>query len=373
VLRLVAASAALVAVACATAAGAVAPIDFLEPLPATPSTARLAVETGSGAAQRLAIWTARNRTGELCVGWRSGESREPPAAFTCLRAGLEPPLVAGVDGGGRGGQTTWSAIPGVASPLVDHLSAQTLWGTRTVSDVPLRATVGFAGWHAFSTGSLAPPSSTTLTGYAADGSEVAEQSGSAIHPPLSAVRTTPPPGIPPGINAIVVTPPPVNGRASPATGPAWHATATNLPRAGSVAKRAIPLALADKAVRAILSSHEGWLTGMTGWGDCGGRPLGAVVSFRFARPATFTATLPAVGKASGTFAYSTLVRRIQATDWGVMSVWVDTNTAAVVGVDEFGLPLPYENGSQTTTLATAEPAHDAGGTNSGRCAEPSGD
>jgi hypothetical protein len=80
-----------------------------------------------------------------------------------------------------------------------------------------------------------------------------------------------------------------------------------------------------------------------------------------------------VGKASGTFAYSTLVRRIQATDWGVMSVWVDTNTAAVVGVDEFGLPLPYENGSQTTTLATAEPAHDAGGTNSGRCAEPSGD
>ena len=53
-----------------------------------------------------------------------------------------------------------------------------------------------------------------------------------------------------------------------------------------------------------------------------------------------------------------------------MSVWVDTNTAAVADVDELGLPVADENGSHTTTV---EPAHDAGGANSGHCAAPSGD
>jgi hypothetical protein len=330
------------------AAGAARPAsNFGEPLPAERSTARIAVATGHGD-QRLAIWTAHNTSGELCFGWRTGRSTAPPAGFTCLRRGLEPPLVAVTYGGGRGGQATWGVIAGVTSPRVARLAAQE---SGTSRELRLSAVHESPGWHAFAAKPIDRLTALTVLAYAGNGQTIASQDGGSIHPSRAAV---------PSLSGIPV-PPPKAGQAPGATGPAWSDLTTTLPRAGRTARAAIPIALGDKTVQSILSGHEAWLVGMTGWGNCSGRRLGGVVSFRFATPATFTATLPAVGPPSGPSSYSTVVRRVRAAGWSTMHVWADTSAGAVVGVNERTLRLPYEDPTRTVTLETVEPTRDAGG------------
>src|SRR5207237_5554558 len=98
---LVCASVALVAAPCALSAPP--GLDFATPGPAQLATARLAIASGSGE-RRLAIWTATNAAGELCLGWQLGASTAPPAGFTCLRRGLERPVLPVEGRGGLGTQ-----------------------------------------------------------------------------------------------------------------------------------------------------------------------------------------------------------------------------------------------------------------------------
>lgn len=338
---------AAVLVACGSAAGATPTIDFSIPAAAIPATARLAVASGSGS-QRLAVWTATNARHEVCVGWRTGPAPVAPARFTCLRRGLEQPLVEAENGGGVGGVATWGVIAGIASPLVGRLDAETLYGTSTDARLALRAIPSLPGWHSFTTGVLPHPTSTRLEAYDTAGTEFTDGSGALIHP------SGPPSG--------PITPP-----GQTPTGAPWSDTATNLIPLGAATQSTITLALGDPAVRAILAAHPAWLTGVSSWSNCSGRNLGGVVGFQFVAPASFAATLPDVRAPAGAASYSVVVQSIQATDWHVMAVWVDTNTPAVVGVDTRGSSFPGTTGNQTDVIATTVPARDAGGPDTGTC------
>jgi hypothetical protein len=322
-------------------------IEFSVPPAAIPATARLAVTSGAGA-QRVAVWTATNTRHEVCVGWLTGPSHAAPARFTCLRRGLEQPLVEAENGGGLGGVATWGVIAGIASPPVGRLDAETLYGKSTVATLALRAIPSLPGWHSFTTGVLPHPTSTRLEAYDAAGTEFTDGSGALIHP-------SGPPGGP-------ITPP-----GQTPTGAPWSDAATNLISLDAATQSTISLALADPAVRSILAANAAWLSGVSSWSNCSSRHLGGIVGFQFVAPASFTATVPAVRPPAGAASYSVVVQSIQATDWHVMAVWVDTNTPAVVGVDTRGVSFPGTTGNKTEVIATAVPARDAGGPDTGTC------
>jgi hypothetical protein len=365
VVALAAVAAVALAVAVATAAVVPPAIDFREPPPALPTTAKLAIASGHRDG-RVAVWTARNRLGELCVGWRIGASTAPPSSFTCFRRGLEPPLVAVEYGGGAGGVSTWGVVAGIAGPGVARVAAVTLYGTRTVRDLGLRPAPGTANWRAFTTGQVAHPTSQNVEAHDASGRLVATHDGGSIHP--STVPTASgslPAALPPGTPVIKVAPP--TGSGIKPTGEPWSDVATSLPRSTRADEQAISVALAEVAVRAILTSHPGWIDDVGTWWNCSGRTIGRVVTFGFAAPATFGATLPSVGRPGGNFSYAVTVHKVLATDWTTMRVSVDANAAAVVGVDGFGVMLPGASDARTVPIETVVPAHDAGGPDSGDC------
>lgn len=151
------------------------------------------------------------------------------------------------------------------------------------------------------------------------------------------------------------------------TGPIWSDAAALPPVASSGDDRAVSIALADTRVQSILAGHQAWLTGSGTWSSCSGSVIGRVVSFRFAAPATFTATLPRVGRPNGKFAYSQTTQKVLAKRWTVMSVSVDLSTRAVVGIASLGGSFPGEGPSVTVPLGAPTPARDMGGPDSGDC------
>jgi hypothetical protein len=358
VLRAVATWLALAGVAAGVAAAAAPAIDPREPAPALPATARLGIAAGHGD-ERLAVWTARTVRSELCVGFRTGSSREAPSSFTCFRRGLEPPLVAVEHGGGLGGVSTWGVVAGLAAPVVARVSADTLYGSRTVRDLGLRPT-GAPGWRAFTTGLVPHPTSQTVEAYDGAGRLITTQDGGSIHP--SAVPARAGPG---GLRVIKVAPPPSAGQAP--AGDTWSDTAISPPPPGKGGSAAVSIALADAAVRSIVTSHTAWIDGVGTWWNCSGRVIGRVVTFGFTAPASFAATLPSVGRPAGNSSYAVTVDKVLATGWTSMAASVDAAAGAVVGVRGLGPFAPGASSAGTLKVETVVPAHDAGGFDSGDC------
>jgi hypothetical protein len=310
----------------------------------------LAVATGSGT-QRIAVWVRRTASGQICAASRSGASSAPPTSFTCLTKGLTPPpLLEFEAGGGLGAEATWGIISGLVAPSVTKLDALTLYGVRTSAPLTLHAIPSLPGWHAFSTGVVAHPTSTQVAAYNATGALVTQASGALIHGPA------------PSGGVATITPP-----GQPASGPAWTNSASNLSPLAGAGSTAVSIALDDPVVGPIISANHGWLETSGTWFACSGRILGRVLTFKFGAPASFTANLPSIGKPAGNFAYSETVREISAANWTGMLVWVDDTAAAVVSVipdDDQPLGQP---GAQATPLATVVPAHDAGGPDTPNC------
>jgi hypothetical protein len=324
----------------ALASAAQQPLDLTPPSPAQRSTATLVLADGTGP-QRLALWRATNRRGELCVGWAIATAK-PPARLTCLRRGLERPVLAVETGGGLGGQATWGIMVGLVSPLVSRLSAETGYGSLTTRDLALRRIAGLRDWRAFTTGVLDHPTSTTLRAYGADGTPLVDSSGAAIHP------TAPPSG----------------------SGSAWSDMAATLGET-PVLEKPISVLLADATFRRLVSANTAWIeTGGT-WFACNGRRIGTVLNARFASPVTFTANLPLVVRPSGPSAYAVTVDRVAVSGARELMVWVDASLAQVVGVRP--LAWPMTPGPQpATTLATISPPHDQGGPDTQGCWQSSG-
>jgi hypothetical protein len=151
------------------------------------------------------------------------------------------------------------------------------------------------------------------------------------------------------------------------TGAAWSDIGASLPDASTADERALTVAYADRVLRTILSGREAWVTDTSRWWNCSGKVIGRVIGFRFAAPASFIATLPTVGRPAGRFSYARRINTIRATNWTVMSVWVDTRSNAVVGVAAIGRSLPGEADGTTSLVATIEPWRDMGGPDSGDC------
>jgi hypothetical protein len=325
--------------ACATASGGT-------PGPA----AQLAIATGSGA-HRLAVWVKTSASGEICAGSRTGGWTAPPTSFTCLRRGLEPPLLEFEAGGGLGAEATWGVIAGLASPAVTKLDALIRYGAQTTEPVHLRAIPSLPGWHAYTTGVVPHPTSMQVAAYEAGGTLVTQVSGALIHPST------------PSGPEIAITPP---GR--PPSGPAWSGSASNLGAFGGASSSALSIALADPVLKPIIASNGGWLQSSGTWTNCSGRTLGRVLSFEFKTNATFTANLPETGKPTGDASYSETVQTIAAANWPGMMVFVDTTSDGVVGVEpDLDDLSPGTTGVRATPLATVVPAHDTGGPDTPTC------
>jgi hypothetical protein len=338
-----------------SAAAAPPAIDSLAPAAAQRSTATLVLADGAGA-ERLAVWKATNARAELCLGWIVATTATP-TRFTCLRRGLERPVLGVETGGGFGGQATWGIVAGLVSPGVSRLSAETGYGSLTTRNIELRHTGSLRGWRTFTTGVLRHPSSTMLKAYDRSGTLLVEVSGAAIHPTAPASGGT-------------VTPPPVNGQSPLPSGPAWADTAATLGEAPA-AETAISTALANTTVASLVSTHPTWIEGASSWFACNGRRLGSVLSVRFASPVTFTASLPAVVRPSGASAYAVTLRRVAVSGARGLSVWVDASLAQVVGIEPTAWPLAPGRGP-VTTLETVSPAHDQGGPDTPNCWQSSG-
>ena len=337
--------------------GAAPAVDTLAPPPALPTTAIRLLVDGSGT-QRLALWKAKNSRGELCLGWTVARAARP-VSFTCLRRGLERPLLAVETGGGFGGQATWGIVLGVVSPRVARVSADTLFGTRTTRDLRLLPIAALRGWRAFTTGIVDHPTSTTLEAYDANGRAIVDTSGAGIHP------APPPPGGP-----IAVAPPPRNGRAPAPTGAPWRDVAWMLGEAPA-SEQALSTALADSSVLSLLSTNRSWMENAGAWFACSGRRLGSVLTFRFAAPVNFDATLPLVVRPSGPAAYAVTRRAVEVRGARELIVHVDTALGRVVGVEP--QPWPLQPGPGPVTASTeVSPAHDQGGPDDASCWQSSG-
>ena len=268
-------------------------------------------------------------------------------------------------GGGFGGVGTWGTILGLVAAPVTRVSAETLFGTRTVRDLALRAIPFLPGWRAFTTGPLDHPTSTTLQAYDKTGNLVVDSSGAGIHPsapPSSGTVTVPGGGRPP---VIVVSPP-----GQPPTGPAWSDTSATLGETPALEK-AISAVLADSILRPLVSTRTAWIESGGPWFACNERLLGSVLSVRFASPVTFTANLPAVFRPAGASAYAVSVRTIAVSGARELMIWVDTNLGQVVGVDPEWWPTVSGQGP-ATLLGTISPPRDQGGPDTANCWQSSG-
>jgi len=294
-----------------SAAAAQTPIDVVAPAPALRSTATLVLADGAGT-QRLALWRATNARGELCLGWKVAATG-PPAQFTCLRRGLERPVLAIETGGGLGGQPTWGIMVGLVAPLVSRLSAETAYGSLTTRDLALRRIPGLRGWRAFTTGVVDHPTSTTLKAYDPRGTPLVDTSGAGIHPTAAPSGTVTVPGG--GTLPVAVVPPP----GQPHSGPAWNDTAATLGEAPALEK-AISAVLADSTVGPLASAHRAWIESGGLWLACNERPLGSVLTVRFASPVAFTANVPVVVRPNGPSAYAVVVNEVAVSGAGELTV-----------------------------------------------------
>jgi hypothetical protein len=268
-------------------------------------------------------------------------------------------------GGGVGGVGTWGTILGLASSSVTRISAETLFGSRTVRDLGLRAVPFLPGWQAFTTGPLDHPTSTTLKAYDKAGDLVVDSSGAGIHPsvpPTSGTVTIPGGGTLP---VIVVTPP-----GQPPSGPAWSDTSATLGET-PLLEKAISAVIADSNLRPLISTHRAWIESGGPWFACNERALGSVLSVRFASPVTFTANLPAVFRPAGASAYAVSVRTIAVSGARELTIWVDANLGQVVGVDPAWWPMVSGQGP-ATPLGTVSLPHDQGGPDTPNCWQSSG-
>ena len=145
----------------------------------------------------------------------------------------------------------------------------------------------------------------------------------------------------------------------PPSGAAWRDPATHFGETPAFEK-AISALLADSTLRRLVSAHAGWIeTGGT-WFTCQKRPVGTVLTVRFASPVTFTANLPVVVKPSGPSAYAVAVNKVAARGARELTVSVDTSLAKVVGVRPLAWPTT-PGPEPATALATISPPHDQGG------------
>jgi hypothetical protein len=338
------------------------PLDVAAPSPAQRSTAKLVLADGTGS-QRLALWRATNARGQLCLGWAVATTT-PPEHFTCLRRGLERPVLAVETGGGLGGLATWGLIAGLVSPRVSRLAAETAYGSLTSRDLALRRVPSLRGWRAFTTGIVEHPTSTMLEAYGPGGGLLLESSGGGIHPAAAPSGTVTVPGG--GTLPVVTATPP----GQPPSGPAWSDTAATFGETPAL-ERAITTVLADPTLESLVSTHAAWIESGGTWHACNQRTIGSVLTVRFASPVTFTARLPAVFRPAGPFAYAVSVREIAVSGARELMVWVDTNLARVVGV--FPQRWPQVPGPDpATTLATVSPPHDQGGPDTPNCWQSSG-
>jgi hypothetical protein len=346
--RLGAAAAALLVASAACASAAAPPTELTPPAPANRTTARLAI-SGTDGSHRVALWTATNAQKQVCVGWTL-DSKAAPSQFTCLRRGVEPPVLVVETGGGIGGVGTHGVLVGLASRLVASLSADTLFGTRTTAPVGLGRQSPLPGWRVFSTAKLDHPTSTQLTAYDDAGRLLTGVSGAGIRPTGKC-------------SPCVAAPPPTSGL--PLTGAPWQDTTAVL-GVPAAAEPALSIALASPALQQLLAGRQHWAEGAGPWQSCSGRALGYVLTLRLAAPATFEATLPQVVKPNGNAAYAVTLLGMHVDGANELQVSVDTNSREVVGVQPMRWPLEPGRGP-VTGAQVVSPARDAGGPDSASC------
>jgi hypothetical protein len=107
------------------------------------------------------------------------------------------------------------------------------------------------------------------------------------------------------------------------------------------------------------------------WFACNERPIGSLLTVRFASLVAFTANLPAVVRPSGSSAHAVAVNTISVSGARELTLWVDTSLAQVVGVRPMAWPMTPGPGP-ATTLATVSPAHDQGGPVTPSCWQSAG-
>jgi hypothetical protein len=322
-----------VVVACALAALAVAGAAGAAGTPpaADRSTARLAIASGRGA-HRLALWTATNAEGGLCVGWRLGGTA-PPATFTCLRRGLERPVLTVQGGGGHKRAIDWGELVGLASTRVHAVEAAEGYSPVPNRRLRLRPVPGLPGWRAFATGpGTRPPNELKALG--AHGGVLDDDVGLWI-----------------GTNR---------------PRPEWSDTFATTGE-DTADEAAISIALADPTVARLVARGRAWIDQIGGWVNCDGRTLGVVITLRFARPANFVATLPSVEAPSGKHSYAVSVAKVRATRSPGLDVSVDMNLHAVEGIDPTGGGLLPGGIGNVEQLAVVRPAHDTGGPDTPNC------
>jgi hypothetical protein len=309
-------------------------IELARPGPADPQSARLVAATGTGA-HRLAVWAARNSSGDICPGWRLG-SGAAPTAFHCQRHGLERPVLWVQGGGGKGQSVNWGGDVGLVAPGVTRVEADG-------KPLPLHAAPHLPGWRVFARGGPTQPSSD-LTAYAGD-RQLLEDTGLWINPDGQGCDCS-----------------------KNATG--WSGTYAYVPEQqdGDDA-HALDVALALPSVTKILDEHgPAWIDLPTGWSSCIGKTIGQDADFKLWNEANFFATLPYEDAAvSNTHsAYLTGVHKVFARHSTELQVWIDTHTWRVVGVE-----TAFEHGIEVPLGTVKDPAPGGGYDDPSQC--PQGD
>ena len=304
------------------------------PAPARPATSTLAAATGHGA-HRLALWAARNPSGDLCVGWRLGSTAKP-SAYSCQRKGLERPVLWVQGGGGAHENVDWGGDVGLVAPGVTRVATES-------GDVHLHRVPGLGGWRAFAAGGPTQPASE-LTAFSGR-QQLLEDTGLWINPDGQ--------GCDCGRNAG-----------------GWFGTYAYVPgqQRGDDA-HALDATLGLRAVRTILREHgPAWIDLPEGWQKCTGGTIGEAVDLKLWHEASFFATLPVEEPApDGTHAaYATGVHRVFASDSNELQAWVDTHTWQVVGVD-----TAFEHGAEVPLGTVSEPKPGGGYDDPASC--PKGD
>jgi hypothetical protein len=249
--------------------------------------------TGAGA-RRVSLLVGRTADRRLCVGSRS--------FFRCLaEVDAQPAYVMSAFGRISGKpEPVWGAIVGLAGPEIERVDVQLQQGERHT--LRLRRFRGFL-WRAFAF----------------------------------------PPTGPNGRLPYVVF---LKGRQGPRE--IWldmapHAPTSDSPYAPigetrprmAAAKR---LALADPRVRWLLAPVTSVVAAPGPWTGCGGKPIGAIVTFQLFRPISIDRDLPFVrfGPATRGRAYAEGVMHLRADGVTSLDVGVDLDRRTVISIDPGG-------------------------------------
>ncbi|MGZ4412029.1 MAG: hypothetical protein ACXVY8_07830 [Gaiellaceae bacterium] len=321
-------------------------VNFGTPKPVLPSTARLAVDTGTGA-QRLALYLARNADGELCVGVRLGSG--PPKRFECFRRGLAPPVVAVAAGGGKGADewgdhTRWGSVVGIADASVGDVAVLPWESAGTTPQKLLLEPLG-GGLRLFRYGPGNAPGSFEAHDRA--GATMLSIPGLLILSPCERANSCPT-----GPQA--------------ASQPPWSVvvplfTSGTRGRQGLAAAAALALPFG----RGVLTRNGGWLRELMPWWRCDGTSLGYVVVFHLRSAASFTETVPMIRFTEKPVAYEEGAVRLSVRGLTDFGVFVDLNRRKAVGVEV--VPGSDDSVESIRMLKVVRPFVPAGGPDSTDC------